>query len=346
MSKPGNSNNGVQDYVFDWSDFAFSSKKSLKELRATFIAAPRDMSDERFVQLIGKYLPQGNIIIGISKEQYVSGYDEQPQFKMLSYKKIQSIIHRTNERFGKDRVVLALSYFQRELPYILEKIPFQRVVLVNGSWRHAFHFSPAYYVLAGKGTPYDMVSPFKDEDEAKLYGAKMERKITTSLEKEIDWKDTYTDAEMLGIASKSARRSFDYSFQTGLSLGKRISTNNHKFRLLFATYNKVVPYQTFAMHHGSLREKHFSPPNDLNYYDAVHAEVDLLIEAQKGRQSLKGTTLFINLMPCPSCARMLSKTDISEFVYILDHSDGYAVQLLEASSKKVYRHVPPAKPAL
>jgi deoxycytidylate deaminase len=44
-------------------------------------------------------------------------------------------------------------------------------------------------------------------------------------------------------------------------------------------------------------------------------------------------------MPCPACARMLSQTDIEEFVYSIDHSEGYAVKMLEAAGKKVRRIV-------
>ena len=36
---------------------------------------------------------------------------------------------------------------------------------------------------------------------------------------------------------------------------------------------------------------------------------------------------------------MLCETGISEIVYSLDHSDGYAVKLLEKAGKTVRRHV-------
>jgi deoxycytidylate deaminase len=93
------------------------------------------------------------------------------------------------------------------------------------------------------------------------------------------------------------------------------------------------------MHYGASREKHFSPPNDLNYYDTVHAEVMLILQAQRQDIKLAGTTLFINLLPCPSCARMLCETPIVEFVYTNDHSEGYALRLLQAAGKKVWRLV-------
>lgn len=329
--------------TFDWSALAFSSKKPLRKLKATFIAAPREISEARFKQLIKAYLAKGNIIIGLAKEPYVDGFEGQPQFRMLQTKTIQQVIGQVNTA-SKTHRIYTLSYFQRELPFILEKLAFRHVVLINGSWKYVFHNSPAYYYLANSRTSYEMVSPFAGEDEAKAYEQKTDRQIYKHLDEAgVLNKKTYTEAELLHIAELGAARSYDYSFQTGTALGRPIPGKPGEYQLVISTYNKVVPYQTYAMHHGAARETHFSPPNDLNHYDTVHAEVQLLIETAKAaanpKASLKGTTLFINLMPCPPCARMLSETDIDEFVYIIDHSDGYAVKILEAAGKKIRRVV-------
>ncbi len=126
------------------------------------------------------------------------------------------------------------------------------------------------------------------------------------------------------------------AFQTRVSLGRK---KGKKYELLATTFNPVLPYQTYAMHFGASREVNFSPPHDLNHYDTTHAEVELIIKAGREKINLKGTTLFINLLPCPACARMLSRTDIEEFVYTEDHSDGYAVKMLELAGRKVRRVV-------
>jgi deoxycytidylate deaminase len=327
-------------YEFDWADLAFGSKKPVKDLKAIFIAAPREVSIERFKQLVKEYLPQGNIVLGIAKEPYVDGLEDQPQFRMLQAATVQPVIDQVNAA-SKTHHIYTLVYFQRELPHLIEKLHFKRAVLVNGSWKYVFHVSAAYYMLAAQHIPYDMVSPFTDEAEAKAYERRTDKAIIKRLDAlELLSKRSYTEAELLHIAALSASRSYDYSFQTGTALAKPIAGKPGSYKLLSATYNKVVPYQTYAMLHGASREKHFSPPNDLNHYDAVHAEVCMLIEAQKARNAdLHGTTLFINLLPCPSCARMLSQTDISEFVYSIDHSDGYALRMLEAAGKKVRRVV-------
>ena len=142
----------------------------------------------------------------------------------------------------------------------------------------------------------------------------------------------------MGAANRAANFSFDHSHQTGVALGRK--SDEEVYELLATSFNQVVPYQTFAWHFGPSREKHFSPPNDLNHYDAVHAEVEMIIKTGRERIDLAGTTFFINLLPCPTCSRMLAQTDIDEFVYSVDHSEGYAVAMLEAAGKTVRRIAP------
>jgi len=314
---------------FDWNELAFGSKKPLSDLRATFIAAPRELSPARFTQLVKQYLPSGNIMLGLAKEEFVLGFEGQPQFRMLQAGAVQAIIDKVNKSAAKHKIY-TLAYFQRDLTFLLEKLDLKRVLFVNGSWKYTFHTLPQYYTLARRGMPYELISPFAGEAEAQAF-AKNTRLPA------VPEKGVFGEGEMLDIARQIAAHSYDYSFQTGVSLGRK---RGNKYQLLARTFNCVVPYQTYAMHFGASRETNFSPPHDLNHYDTTHAEVELILVAQKEKLDLRGTTLFINLLPCPSCARMFARTDIAEFVYNLDHSDGYAVTMLEAAGKKVRRIVP------
>nr|AIA16819.1 Cytidine and deoxycytidylate deaminase zinc-binding region [uncultured bacterium]AIA16925.1 Cytidine and deoxycytidylate deaminase zinc-binding region [uncultured bacterium] len=322
---------------FDWADLAFSSKKPVKDLKATFIAAPRELSEKRFKQIIKEYLPYGDIVLGISKEPFVEGFENQPQFKMLPVKTVQKVIDLVHTS-GTPYRVYTINYFQRELPFLIEKLGFKRVVLVRGSWRHVFHASPAYYMLMQKNIPFRMISPFADEQEAKAYAKKTRHLDEAWVHDYVH--EHFTGKGMLDLANKLAAFSYDYSFQTGAVVGKRLPHEPARYSVIDGSYNEVVPYATYAMHHGTAREDHLAAPNDLNYYDAIHAEVGLILSAQRHKLDLKGTTMFINLMPCPTCARMLARSDIEEFVYSIDHSDGYAVKLFEAAGKKVRRVVP------
>jgi deoxycytidylate deaminase len=312
---------------FDWSDLAFGSKKPLRDLRATFIAASRELSQKRLTQLVKTYLPGGNIILGIAKEEYIDGFEGQPQFRTLGYDSVKSLVEKVNS--NSPHKIVTLHYFQRELPFLLEKIKCRQAVFVNGSWKYLFHTRPQFYTLVNHHIPYELVSPFYDEGEARAYLESV--KLPSAPDSGI-----YSEKEMLALADQIATHSFDNGFQTGVSLGKK---HGGKYELLATTFNTVVPYQTYAWHHGASREANFSPMHDLNHYDTIHAEVALIVTAQKQNIDLKGTTLFINLLPCPTCARMFTQTDIDEFVYREDHSEGYAIKMLELAGKKVRRVV-------
>lgn len=320
----------MNSYNFDWSDLAFESKKPLSGLKATFIAAPRKISTARFTELIKAYLPTGNIILGIAKEQFIDGFTDQPQFKTLNQSDIQTLVDKVNASASPHKITI-LRYFQRDLVTIVEKIKPVRAIFVNGSWHYSFHTLPIYYTLTGLTIPYSLVSPFRDEVEAKSYEQTIEKLIKTPEQKEFS-----SDEQVMSMVDSVAKGSFDYGFQTGLVLAKKTKTG---YKYIASAFNRVVPYQTYAMHYGAARELNFSPPNDLNHYDTIHAEMELIVKAQKEKIDLKGTTLFINLMPCPTCARSLCTTDIEEYVYANDHSNGYAVGLFQKCGKKVKRTI-------
>lgn len=319
----------MSNYSYDWADLAFGNKKPLKDLKAIFIAAPREISERRFRQLVKTYLPQGNIVLGLAKEPYITGFENQPQFKTLNVQTIQAIIDKVNSSETPHKIH-TLAYFQREQPFILEKLGFKKALFVNGSWKHTFHSRADFYTLVRLKLSYELISPFVDETEAHEYEA-------IHIPRAPKAEGTFSEVEMLGLADKISAGSFDNSFQTGVALGRK---QGDSYSCLALTFNKVVPYQTYAWHNGASRETHFSPMHDLNHYDAIHAEVALIIKAQKEGINLIGTTLFINLLPCPMCARMFTQTDIAEFVYREDHSEGYAIKMLELAGKKVRRIVP------
>src|ERR1700741_1480297 len=225
--------------TFKWSDMAFSSKKPLKELKAIFVVAPRELSTKRFTQLVKEYLPQWNLVIGISYEPYILGFEGQPQFQMLQSATIQPVIDKIAAS-GSQNQVYILEYSQRDLPYILEKVPFAQVLLVNGSWKYSFHLSPAYYVLAQSKTPFSYISPFTGEDAAREYEQRKQKQLIKPSAK---IGESYKESELLEVVADAAKSSYDYNSQVGLVLSKKRLS---KYQLLSLAYNKVVPYQTYA----------------------------------------------------------------------------------------------------
>jgi deoxycytidylate deaminase len=292
------------------------------------------MSPRRFTQLVKEYLPQGNLLLGIANEDYVLGLEDQPQFKTLRLETVQTIIDKVNTSPHKHKIY-TLRYSQRDAVFIYDKLDFAKVLLVNGSWYHAFHLRPEYYALAKRRTPFHMVTPFANEQEARDFANAVHLPSLPT-------RGTFSEDEMLDIVAQAAKHSYDYGgLQAAVALGRKKGSS---YELLATTHNKVVPYETYAMHFGASREKNLSPMQDLNHYDTVHAEMLMLVKAQREHIDLAGVTLFINLLPCPHCSRTLSQTDLAEVVYTQDHSAGYAVKLLEKSGKKVRRLITAEKP--
>lgn len=294
-----------------------------------FIAAPRELSARRFTQIVKHYLPKGNIVLGISKEDYVVGFENQPQFRMLQLHTVQPIIEKVEASASPHKIKI-LVYSQKDLPAIAAKLSSsQRVLLVNGSWKYAFHNSESYAILQQNTVSIKFISPFADEAEAYAYEATHQNTIQLPHPGDI-----LSEPELLEVANTAALQSYDYSFQTGAALGTQ---QGEKYQFIASAFNKVIPYQSYALHHGNSRERHLSQPHDTNHYDTIHAEMALLAAAVNGDYDISGATLFINLLPCPNCARTLSQTSIQGIVYRNDHSDGYAADLLKMCGKKVKR---------
>ena len=320
---------GTVGFTFDWADLAFASKKPLRDLRAIFLSAPRELTPKRFTQIVKEYLPQANLVVGIAKEPFVAGLEGCPQFKMLDVAAVRPIIDKVNSSSSKHKIY-TLHYNQRDAVYIYEKIPFKGVLLVNGSWYHGFHHRPEYYALTNAGVPFDKISPFLSEQEAKNYAADVKFAPLPN-------GGLFTETEMMNLAAQAASRSYDYAgAQTGGAVGRK---KGGEYTLVAMAHNRIVPYETYSMHFGSEREKYFSPVNDLNHYDTIHYEVALLTDALINRADLAGVTIFETVLSCPHCTRMLAATGVAEIVYREDHSDGYAVKLLEAAGKTVRRLV-------
>lgn len=302
------------------------SKDQVNALDAIFIAAPRELSVKRFAQLAKRYLPKANIILGISDEPYVVGFEDQPQFKMLKLRDIEPIIDKV-ARSNSANKIYTLTYSQPELATILQKCEFRRVLLVNGSWKYAFHNLEAHQMLLDRGFEFKFISPFADESEAHAYEVSHTPMIDLPIAGAL-----LSEDQMIQAADRAALQSFDNSFQTGVSLGRKTA---HGYEYIASAFNEVIPYQAYALHHGNSREKHRARPHDTNHYDTIHAEMQLLTKALAGGIDLAGMTLFVNLLPCPNCARTLSQTPIVELVYVHDHSGGYAIDLLKLCGKKV-----------
>ena len=63
--------------------------------------------------------------------------------------------------------------------------------------------------------------------------------------------------------------------------------------------------------------------------EVLHAESNALTKLAKGTQSSGGATVYITLMPCYDCAKLMIQSGIKRVVYKEDYRDVSGVELLE-----------------
>ena len=318
--------------ILHWEQLTSKNKKTLSGTRPILILGPRDISQARIQQLQKKISARRTttnkltVVWGCLTDKFIPGLKGSPQFSSLSLKKLTKAL---NQLSPEQQPSAILVYPQRYINYIIKEIQWSAIIGVNGSWHHAFHYRPEYCEISKKKLTYKLVSSFVNEVEAKKYEAEIKKKI--KLEEFIaQIGQKFSDQELMKLAERAAQHSFDWTFQTGAVLARdRV--------LLAVAHNRVVPYETFSFHHGASKEKQLAPPQDLNYFDTNHAEVELILQALEKKIDLAETSLYINLLPCPICARMLARSPIGTIVYQHDHSQGYGFKLLKQAGKKVKR---------
>ncbi len=312
---------------YNWQTIKKNQKKKLNQTDF-FIFGSRDLTSERIITLTKKMTQRGKLLWGCFTQNYIQGLENCEQFKTLSINKLENTLNQLilKKPDLKDKIQI-LTYPQTDSKYVIREINAKAFIFINGSWYHAFHYTNLFYELIRKKTPYKLISPFNNLQQAQQTAKQLENKLDKI---KIDKNKKHSDQQLIQLANQKAKFSFDTTFQTGAVLAK-------KGKVLLLANNQILPFCTAAWHYGSLKEKNFSPPQDLNHYDSIHAEVNLLIKAQKQKINLQGTSLYLNLLPCPTCAKMIAVSDIESIFYQLDHSNGQAYKLLKQMNKKITR---------
>lgn len=302
-------------------DFEFIQDNLPSELlnEVIFISGSRELSTKRIGQIIKKYIFQRPIIWGNFKENYIAGFEGQPHFKSLPLAKLQNTLYKI-EQLKLPNTISILQYEQKNITSILNIFKIKKARFINGSWHIVFHRRLEYEVIKSKDINYALISPFADEYEAKNFVDRFAPEVQKLVD--IDYTKVYTDKELLDIAYSVSKQSYDYTWQTGAVLA-------YNGKVIVTGHNKILPYETFAMHHGSIREVNKAALNDSDHYDTIHAEMDILTQVINKSLSVANCTLYINLLPCPACAKALASTGIKEVVYQTGHYGDYAKELFE-----------------
>ena len=163
--------------------------------------------------------------------------------------------------------------------------------------------------------------------EARNYTSKIYKR--SNIRKLFSERKRYTDEEIMSLAYGISRFSWDWIGQIGAILAR------NGIIKAFA-WNRVLPYEAYQMHEGAPREKLQIPSQEMiETHLTNHAECEILEMCRRKKISMKDAFLYINIFPCPICAKNLSRTDIKGIIYAHDHnlSNDIGYKVLKASGK-------------
>lgn len=320
--------------LLDWNKLSDKDRKKLSVVRKlTFVAGPVRLSKRRIKQIITN-LANTSLLFGCLKDDEIPGLEDSPQFLPLRLEELQKAVGLRSPCLTAGRKARVLYHFHKDIKYIIKELKPSKVIFVNGSWAGQIHYRSEYWKALDVGAKVELISPFSSEREARNYKLRIKNE-KLKMEKLYSETKKYSDKELLGIAKEVAKASWDWIGQIGAVLAKN-------GKVLAVAYNRVVPYQAYQMHFGSIREKLHIPAREMLETQLTnHAETEILEIVRRQGINLKGATLYVNVFPCPICAKMLSRTEIGKIVYSQDHNLGndFGYKVLEMSGKKLKRIV-------
>lgn len=299
----------------------------VKSKKVTLVVGPIHVSRKRINQIISKE-SDSSVIFGVLKDEWVPGLENCLQFSPLNEDELQRAIKLSGN-------VTVLSHFHKDVKYIIKEMQPGKVIFINGSWKGQIHYTSMYWKAIDVGARIELTSPFASEREAKRFEKSVSDKLNSQMKKLGKKRNDYAAKELLQMTEYVAKCSWDWIGQIGAVLAK-------KGKVLATGFNRVLPYQAYQMHEGSIRERLQIPAQEMIETQLTnHAECEVLEEVREKKLNIAGATLYINMFPCPVCAKILARTDIREIIYSQDHNLGNDIgyKILQMSGKKLKRLV-------
>jgi len=140
----------------------------------------------------------------------------------------------------------------------------------------------------------------------------------------VDW-DTY----FMRIASDISTRSTCHRRAIGAVIV------NDSREIVSTGYNGNPRGQRHCSEIGCIREKLGIPSGEKSEVcTAVHAEQNALIQAGRGS---RGSTMYVTVMPCNTCAKMIVNAGIKRVVYRDEYPEQMGISLLRELGVEVVR---------
>ncbi len=136
-----------------------------------------------------------------------------------------------------------------------------------------------------------------------------------------------TDQRRMRMASEESDFTSDWWRQVGCVLVK----DN---LVIFRTHNKHLPSEYTPYLVGDPRDFIQAGKNS-EIASALHCEQEAIAWAANEGVSLKGTSLYVTVFPCPVCAKLIAHSGVSKVFYLTGHASLDGVEVLKSKGVEI-----------
>lgn len=289
--------------IFDWNKIGDNSKKILKG--KILILGSKNISRKRI-----RELSKGDEIFGALKDEYIEGM-KGDAFKTLKAAKIK--------KFCDNDDLNILEYYQKDTTYLIKELKPKKVFIVNGSWSGPIHFRSEYWVCRDLDIPMEYISALSEKDEVK-------EPESIKFDKE----KIYTEDELSDLSVEISKHSYCWQAQVGAVIAR-------EGKILSVGYNKILPYEHYCNKNNCIREQmHLNPGQDIQICMSNHAESEAIDYCAKNGINISGAIIYVNLAPCPMCARVISRSGIIKVLARREYSQAQLGEKILKESKIIF----------
>jgi deoxycytidylate deaminase len=210
----------------------------------------------------------------------------------------------------------------------------QKIIAFNGTWKNIIHYQDFWWEAYDLDVKIEKLSPFLDEKDAQEFAKKLTDKMERDFDKKWPKDKEYEVKELHQMLDELSHLSWDWTGRVSAIITQKASDG--KYKIITRSYNTVVPYPSYMLHEGSLREKNHSEiGSNIELEETVHAETNCLSQLSNQKVSLENAQIWVQTFPCPCCARLIARSPIIEVKYFNEYTNPLGYELLEKAGKKI-----------
>lgn len=114
-------------------------------------------------------------------------------------------------------------------------------------------------------------------------------------------------------------------------VGSVLIKNNE---VIFKAHNKHLPSEHTPYIVGDPRD-YIKAGKSSDFTSAIHSEQSVIAWAAREGVSLRGTSIYVTVFPCPACAKLIAYSGISKVFYLTGHASLDGVDILRSKGVEI-----------